>query len=136
MLFFLQMYTKHRQFRYPSNTREISWISRLTRFTYAFTCDFCFACFCGLYQPQKQPPEVFYTKGVLRKFTKFTGKHLCQRLFFNKLADLRPARPATLFKKESLAQVLSCEFFVKFLCTPFLQNPSGRLLLQHRRVEN
>ena len=25
---------------------------------------------------QKQPPEVFYKKGVLRNFAKFTGKHL------------------------------------------------------------
>ena len=25
-------------------------------------------------------------KGVLRNFTKFTGKHLCQSLFFNKVA--------------------------------------------------
>ena len=31
-------------------------------------------------------PEVFYKKGVLRNFTKFTGKHLCQSLFFNKVA--------------------------------------------------
>ena len=29
-------------------------------------------------------------KGVLRNFTKFTGKHLCQSLFFNKVAGLRP----------------------------------------------
>ena len=36
-------------------------------------------------------PEVFYKKGVLRNFTKFTGKHLCQSLFFNKVAVLRPA---------------------------------------------
>ena len=27
-------------------------------------------------------PEVFCKKGVLRNFTKFTGKHLCQSLFF------------------------------------------------------
>ena len=26
-------------------------------------------------------PEVFYKKGVLRNFAKFTGKHLCQSLF-------------------------------------------------------
>ena len=30
-------------------------------------------------------------KGVLRNFTKFTVKHLCQSLFFNKVAGLRPA---------------------------------------------
>ena len=40
---------------------------------------------------QKQPPEVFNKKSVLKNFTKFTGKHLCQSLFFNKVAGLRPA---------------------------------------------
>ena len=34
----------------------------------------------------KQPPEVFYKKGVLKKLAKFTGRHLCQSLFFNKVA--------------------------------------------------
>ena len=29
--------------------------------------------------------EVFCKKGVLRNFAKFTGKHLCQSLFFNKV---------------------------------------------------
>ena len=33
--------------------------------------------------------EVFYRKGVLRNFAKFTGKDLCQSLFFNKVAGLR-----------------------------------------------
>ena len=50
---------------------------------------------------------MFCKKGVLRNFAKFTGKHLFQSLFFNKLAGLRPE---TFFKKESLAQVFSCEF--------------------------
>ena len=45
----------------------------------------------------KQPPEVFCEKVVLRNFAKFTGKHLCQSLFFNNVA-------------ETLAQVFSCEF--------------------------
>ena len=45
-------------------------------------------------------------KGVLRNFTKFTRKHLCQSLFLNKVAGLRPA---SLLKKETLAQVFSCE---------------------------
>ena len=35
---------------------------------------------------QKPSPEVFYKKGVLRNFLKFTGKHLCESLFFNKVA--------------------------------------------------
>ena len=58
-------------------------------------------------------------KGVLRNFTEFTGKHLCQGLFFNKVARL---------KKETLAQMFSVNF-MKFLRTTFLQNTSGRLLL-------
>ena len=37
-------------------------------------------------------------KGVLINFAKFTGKHLCQSLFLNKVA------------KETLAPVFSCEF--------------------------
>ena len=40
--------------------------------------------------------ELFCKKGVLRNFTKFTGKHLCQSLLFNKVAALRSA---TLLKK-------------------------------------
>ena len=33
-------------------------------------------------------PEVFRKKGVLRNFAKFTGKHLCQSFFFNKVSSL------------------------------------------------
>ena len=42
-------------------------------------------------------PEVFCKKGVLRNFRKFTGKHLCQSLFFNKVTGLRTA---TISKKD------------------------------------
>ena len=31
-------------------------------------------------------PDMFCKKGVPRNFAKFTGKHLCQSLFFNKVA--------------------------------------------------
>ena len=41
-------------------------------------------------------PEVFCKKGALKNFTTFTGKYLCQSLFFNKVAGLRPA---TLLKR-------------------------------------
>ena len=44
--------------------------------------------------------ECSVKKGVLRNFTKLTGKHLCQGLFFNKVAGLGL----------TLAQVFSCEF--------------------------
>ena len=43
-------------------------------------------------------PEVFCKKGVLRNFAKFTGKQLCQTLFFDKVASLRPE---TLLKRDS-----------------------------------
>ena len=34
-------------------------------------------------------PEVFYKKGILKNFVKFTGKHLCQNLFFNNVVGLK-----------------------------------------------
>ena len=34
-------------------------------------------------------PEVFCKTGVLKYFTKHKRKHLCQSLFFNKVADFR-----------------------------------------------
>ena len=37
---------------------------------------------------EEKPPDVFCKKGVLKNFTKFTGKHLCQSLFLNKVAGL------------------------------------------------
>ena len=48
-------------------------------------------------------------KGALKKFSKFTGKHLCQRFFFNKVASLRQL---------------------------FLQNNLGRLLLKCGHCKN
>ena len=65
-------------------------------------------------------------KGVLGNFTKFIGKHLRLRLFFKKIAGLRPA---TLLKR--LWQWCFPMNFTKFLRTPFLQNTSGRLLLYY-----
>ena len=49
-------------------------------------------------------PEVFCEKGVLRNFAKFTRKHLCQRFF------LKKSTASNLIKKETLAQVFSCDF--------------------------
>ena len=48
-------------------------------------------------------PEVFCKKGVLRNFAKFTGKHLCQSLFFNKVAGLS----STTLLKKTVAQAFS-----------------------------
>ena len=65
-------------------------------------------------------------KGVLRNFAKFTGKDLCQSLFFNKATDLRPA---TLLKKKLCRRCFPVNF-AKFLRTLFLENTSRRLLLE------
>ena len=53
-----------------------------------------------IYQIRSSRPDMFCEKGVLRNFTKFIGKHLCQS-----------------------------RLLIKFLRTPFSQNISGRLLL-------
>ena len=37
---------------------------------------------------QKQPPEVFYEKSVLRNLTEFTGKLICKSPSFYKVAGL------------------------------------------------
>ena len=76
-------------------------------------------------------PEVFCKKDVFRNITKFIGKHLCQSLFFNKIArysqkhhkihwkrlvpeplfyKVAGLRLATLLK-EAQAQVFSYEFW-------------------------
>ena len=68
--------------------------------------------------------------GVLRNFTKFTGKHMCQSLFFNTVAYLSPA---TLLKKRLWHRYFPVNF-AKFLRTPFLKNTSGRLLRSKRFV--
>ena len=67
------------------------------------------------FDQQKQPPTVFYKKGVLKNFANFTGKDLCWSLFLIKFTKIllkvsknfikslkarRPEalRPATLLK--------------------------------------
>ena len=65
------------------------------------------------FEQQKQPPEVFCKKGVLRNFVKFTGKHLRQSLRL---------QPCNFIKKEALAQVFSCEFYKISKNTFFTEN--------------
>ena len=70
--------------------------------------------------------EMFCIKGVLRNLTKLTGKRLCQRLVFNKVAGLRPT---TLLKK-SLWNKCFAANFAKFLRTTFFTEHLRWLLLQ------
>ena len=53
-------------------------------------------------------PEVFWKKGILKIFTEFSGKHLCQSIFI---------------KKEALAQVFSYEFCEIFENIYFYKTP-------------
>ena len=85
---------------------------------------FCFL-YCHWLFFRISRPVVFCKKGVLRNFAKFIGKHLCQNLFFDKVAGLRPE---TLLKKRLCHRCFPMNF-AEFLRTPFLQNTSGRLLL-------
>ena len=59
-------------------------------------------CRCNRTYSRSSRPEVFCKKGALRRFAKFTGKHPCQNLFFNKVAG-------NFIKNETLAQLFSCE---------------------------
>ena len=55
------------------------------------------------------------TKRVLKNFAKFTGKHLCQ--------SLQRFQACNFIKKETLAQVFSCEFYEIFKNTFFTELP-------------
>ena len=66
-------------------------------------------------------PKVLCEKSVLRSFTKFKGKHLCQRLFINKVAG---TRSATLLKKRSQHKCFPLNF-VRFLRALFLRKTSS-----------
>ena len=71
---------------------------------------------------------------ILRNFSKFTGKHLCQGLFLNKLQALvffnkvACLRPATLFKKRLWRRCFPMNF-AQFLRTSFRKKHHGWLLL-------
>ena len=67
--------------------------------------------------------EMFYEKGVLNIFAKFTGKHLCKSLFFN--------MPATLFNKRLWHRGFPVNF-EKFLRAPIFIEDLRWLLLYFR----
>ena len=81
------------------------------------TLNFCFS--------RSSRLEVFCRKDFLRHFAKFTGKHLCQSLCFNKVADLRPA---TLLKKRFWHRCFPVNF-AKFLRTTLFTQHLRWLLL-------
>ena len=54
---------------------------------------------------QKQPPDVFCKKSVVKNFANFTGKHPCWSHFLNKVPGLQPA---SFLKKDSSAFQHKC----------------------------
>ena len=59
-------------------------------------------------------PEVFYKKGIIKNFAKFTGKHLCQSLFFNKVTRqehlfYKTPTVAASRKRNSIAWIVSSQ---------------------------
>ena len=75
--------------------------------------------------------QMFLKIGVLKKFTIFTGEHLCWTLFLIKLPSFSPA---TLFKRDSQAGVFLCTLCENFNCTFFLQNTSGGCFFIKRKL--
>ena len=75
-----------------------------------FRCYFSRAWWVNLRKLRSSRLEVFCRKDVLKNVAKFRGKHLCQSLFFNKVAGLR-------------------RNFTKFLRAPFFTEHRGWLLL-------
>ena len=70
---------------------------------------------------------MFCKKGVLRNFAKFTGKHLCQRLFFNKVAGLAHLEPLTNFKQNHM-EVGNITEAASFKSLPHLSHKNTKLL--------
>ena len=71
--------------------------------------------YCEVYENTRSSHQrCSIIKGVLINFAKFTGKHLCQSLFLNKVAGLRHRWHQCFLVN-----------FAKFIRTPFLQNTSG-----------
>ena len=98
------------------NSFELCWLS-CTKLSY-----FQFIEWFGWHR-QKQPPEMFYKKRILvsQSFAKFTGKHLCQSLFFNKVAVWGLQ---LYWKRDSGTGA--------FLWTPFYETPLDEWFYCHR----
>ena len=77
----------------------------------------------GFFNSGNNRLEVFRKTDVLRNLTKFTGKHLCQSLFLNKVAGLEASNFIRLWHRCFPMN------FVKFLRTPFFIEHLWWLLL-------
>ena len=66
-------------------------------------------CKCNRTYSRSSGLEVFCKNGALRNFAKFTGKHLCQSLIFNKVAG-----GASLTTHNTTGGCFWCSFFIMF----------------------
>ena len=67
------------------------------------------------YKVRSSHPKVFF-KGAFRNFAKFTGKHPCESLVFDKVADLRPVNFPVNFAKFLIVRALTKNtFFIEHL---------------------
>ena len=73
-------------------------------------------------------PEVFCKRAVSRNFAKFTGKHLCQSLFFNKVAGFS----LQFYEKGDCSRGV----FLWILWNTFFAEDLGRLLLSFLKSQN
>ena len=94
---------------------------------YSNVLSFCHWYFPGKFKnflkQQKQPPEVFYKKGIFKNFAIFAEKHLCCILLqtFRQLPS-----GLQLYQKETPTQLFYSKYS-KFLRTPILKNIWERL---------
>ena len=73
---------------------------------------------------------MFREKDVLKNFAKFTGQQLCQSLFFNKIAGLRPEN----LSKKRLSHKCFPVNFAKLLRAPFFVEQWLLLNLRHENI--
>ena len=63
--------TQVQAYKITKNTsQQLSWVTAFPLYKMVSNC-----------RLQKQSPEMFYKKGVLKKFAIFTEKHLCQTIY-------------------------------------------------------
>ena len=80
---------------------------------------------------QKQPPEVFFKKGVLKNFANLTEKHLCWSLFLIKMEAWET--PAQMFSCE-ISKIFKNTYFEEHLRTTADQMICNKILLEKIRA--
>ena len=77
-------------FKYVTHQSSIILSQSEYIFSICFVIDACFKSKYWFLLDRSSHQSCSIIRNVLRNFTKFTGKHLCQSLFFDKVAGLRP----------------------------------------------